>query len=117
MPGDKGQDLITVEDAYRILGIENMRAYFDGTKCALILELRLDRPSGESATGKSVVFAGTRGGPVKIQRFDSRVPPHLRDFKLSVSVYREKNKAILGARQRKNKELRESDLLSDNERE
>ena len=96
---DSQEDMIPQSEAYRWLGVENVRFAYDPGKRAVIVEILIGRPLGESVSGKSIVYAGTLKGQVELNRV---LPQVERGLKISISVFKPKPSAILAARKRKN---------------
>ena len=107
---DLGDDLgmVPIEQAYQLLGIENLRLYYDPTKCAIMIEAKIGKALRSSKSDKSVLFAGTTRGAIPVRHIDKRAPDGLR---LMVSVYIPKPKGLMGVREKRAKEVLQARIL------
>lgn len=107
---DLGEDLglVPIEQAYQLLGIENLRLYYDLAKRAIMIEARVGKALRSSKSDKSVLFAGTTRGAIPVRTIDKRAPEGLR---LMVSVYILKPRGLIGMREKRAKEVLEARIL------
>jgi hypothetical protein len=84
----------------RQLGFVNVDAYVEEGGRTLLMRVRLDSPTGESATGKSIWYAGTGRGPVDVRWIPGGESVREAGIKLSVQLYRVKPAAKIEARKR-----------------
>lgn len=100
--------MIPIEDAYRLLGMENMLIYYDPVERAVMIRVHIGKPIGDSKSGKSVNLGGTMKGQVELNRIDARIPKR---YYLGVVCYLKKDPALRAARKKKMDQLLEARRL------